>query len=173
MIIQGLITKNRQQGFSLFEVLIALLVLSVGLLGLANLQGQSISSSYNAHLRTQATSLAQSMVDRMRANRSHALQATNNYQTAIDAQPPTTSVNCLTATCSEEEIALFDVREWKCNLGLYAEETVCNGFVNQSTLPNGVGSVTAPDVTTGLTTVTVQWVDTDGEQHQVRMFTGL
>ncbi len=103
MIIQSLTTKKRQQGFSLFEVLIALLVLSVGLLGLANLQGQSISSSYNAHLRTQATSLAQSMVDRMRANRSHALQATNNYQTAIDAQPPTTSVNCLTALVAKKK----------------------------------------------------------------------
>lgn len=162
-----------QPGFSLFEVLIALLVMSVGLLGLANLQGQSISSSFNAHLRTQATSLAQSMVDRMRANREHAMLSTSNYLSDLSAAPPVTSKNCLIEICNQSEIALFDMREWKCNLGKYAGETICNGFVAQSTLPGGVGSISAPDATTGQTTITVQWNDTSGSTHEVRVYTGL
>lgn len=164
---------TQQLGFSLFEVLIALLVLSVGLLGLANLQGQSMTSSYNAHLRTQATSLAQSMVDRMRANRMHASAISNNYITTMSDAPPTTTVDCATATCSAEQMALFDVKEWKCTLGMYVDNNNCNGLAEQATLPNGTGSVSAPDAATGQTTVIVQWTDTEGEEHQIRMFTGL
>ena len=161
------------KGFSLFEVLIALLVLSIGLLGLANLQGRSISSSYNAHLRTQAISLAQSMVDRMRANRTHAMTSTNNYQTSFTMPPPTVPVDCSTNVCSQANMALFDVLEWKCNLGMFATNAACNGLVNQATLPSGEGSVSAPDAVTGQTAVTVRWRDPDGNQHQVRMFTSL
>lgn len=165
--------RHKQLGFSLFEVLIALLVMSVGLLGLANLQGQSITSSYNAHLRTQATSLAQSIIGRMRANRDYAMLQSNNYQTDFSSMPPTTSKNCLTEICSQSEMALFDVKEWKCNLGMHAGETICSGFASQSTLPGGVGSISAPDTDTGQTTIIVQWRDTDGAEHEVTMYTSL
>lgn len=59
---------NRAAGFSLFELLIAILVLSVGLLGLATLQSQGIKSNYSASMRTEATFLAMDITDRMRAN---------------------------------------------------------------------------------------------------------
>ena len=71
---------------ALIEVLIAMLVLTLGLLGMANLQSQSIASSYDAHLRTQAALLASNMIDRMRANRQQAL-TTSNYQTDFEAAP--------------------------------------------------------------------------------------
>jgi type IV pilus modification protein PilV len=61
------------QGFSLFEVLIALVVLSVGLLGLASLQTNTLKFNQGAYLRTQATNLAYDMADRMRANRAAAI----------------------------------------------------------------------------------------------------
>ena len=167
-----MIIKKSISGFSLFEVLIALLVLSIGLLGLANLQGRSITSSYNAHLRTQATSLAQSMVDRMRANRDYAMNAVNNYQTGFSSSPPN-AADCASSDCSESAMALYDLQEWKCNLGKFVNDTNCAGLVAQSTLPNGEGSISAPDAVTGQTTVTVQWTDTDGTLHRVRMFTSL
>jgi|TARA_B110000240_G_C13428330_1_gene422572 type IV pilus assembly protein PilV len=78
--------KILNSGFTLIEVLITLIVFSIGLLGLANLQGQSINSSYNAHLRTQATSLASSMIDRMRANRQQAT-STQDYITGFGDEP--------------------------------------------------------------------------------------
>ncbi|MCX7101946.1 MAG: type IV pilus modification protein PilV, partial [Methylobacter sp.] len=55
-------------GFTLIEVLIAMLVLAVGLLGLAGLQATSLKSNQSAYNRSQATQLAYDLADRMRAN---------------------------------------------------------------------------------------------------------
>ncbi len=52
----------------MLEVLIALLVFSLGLLGMAGLLIVSVKTNHSAYLRTQASFLAQSMADRMRAN---------------------------------------------------------------------------------------------------------
>ena len=157
------------QGFSLLEVLIALLVLTVGLLGLANLQGQSISSSYNAHLRTQATSLARSMIDRMRANRVQAM-TTTDYHANFTALPPTITKDCSSEDCNAAEMASFDLKEWKCNLGMHAQATICDGLVSQVTLPSGEGQI-EPEA--GQTKVTVRWTDSAGEDHETIMFTSL
>jgi type IV pilus assembly protein PilV len=59
---------QQQQGFTLLEVLIALLILSIGLLGLAALQTTSLRSNQMASMRTTATQLAYDISDRMRAN---------------------------------------------------------------------------------------------------------
>ena len=59
---------RRESGFSLIEVLVALLVLSIGLLGLAALQAQGLRFNHDAYVRTQATNLAYDIVDRMRVN---------------------------------------------------------------------------------------------------------
>lgn len=167
--------KIPSQGFSLIEVLIALLVLTIGLLGLANLQGQSISSSYNAHLRTQATSLARSVIDRMRANRELAAE-TASYQTVFTEPPTSAGTDCSISNCTPEQMASYDLREWKCNLGMYANneasEQACEGLVSQVVLPNGQGQIEQEPVT-GQTKVTVRWTDTTGQAHQVVMFTSL
>jgi type IV pilus assembly protein PilV len=66
-----LITGRRpaQRGFSLIEVLIAVVVLSIGLLGIAALQGVSLRSGNEAVARTEATLAAYDLLDRIRANR--------------------------------------------------------------------------------------------------------
>lgn len=61
-----------QAGISLIEVLIAVLVLSVGLLGIAGLQWNSLQFNHSSLLRSQATSLAYDMTDRLRAQRGAA-----------------------------------------------------------------------------------------------------
>ncbi|MDW3095893.1 MAG: type IV pilus modification protein PilV [Gammaproteobacteria bacterium] len=161
--------RSKVSGFSLIEVLITLIVFSVGLLGLANLQGQSISSSYNAHLRSQATSLASSVIDRMRANREQAI-TTTSYVTGFGDAPPNPAPNCVTSNCSAAQMASLDLLEWKCNLGNYKQYSYCSGLVSQATLPAGDGEITQ---VAGQTQVTVRWTDTAGEQHSVSMFTSL
>ena len=163
--------RSIKYGFSLLEVLVALAIFSIGLLGLANLQGQSISSSYNAHLRTQATSLARSIVDRMRANRDQAV-VVNNYFTNFEQNPPANITNCSTVDCSAEDMASLDLLEWKCNLGVYMQESFCSNLVSQATLPNGDGQIEA-DGSSGQTKVTVRWTDTSGTEHEVIMFSSL
>lgn len=59
---------QRQTGVSLLEVLIAVLVLSVGLLGIAGLQTANLRNTQSAHQRTVAVLLAASMAERIRAN---------------------------------------------------------------------------------------------------------
>src|SRR5450432_1621543 len=64
------------QGFTLIEVLISLVILSIGLLGLGLLQADSLKSSFSADQRTIATNMAYQMVDMMRANRVLAFEYT-------------------------------------------------------------------------------------------------
>lgn len=75
---------SRQQGATLIEVLVALLVLSIGLLGLAGLQQTSVKSNQSAYYRSQATLLAYDITDRMRANRVDALNGV--YDLALKNQ---------------------------------------------------------------------------------------
>jgi type IV pilus assembly protein PilV len=71
-------TRAFQKGFTLLEVLIALLVLAIGLLGLAALQTTGLRSNTMATTRTHATQLAYDIADRMRAN------VAGSYTTDID-----------------------------------------------------------------------------------------
>ncbi len=161
--------KMLSQGFSLIEVLITLVMFSVGLLGLANLQGQSINSSYNAHLRTQVTSLARNIVDRMRANRQQAT-TTEAYITGFGDAPTSPINDCVATDCTPDKIAQLDLLEWKCNLGGYETQSDCAGLVSQSTLPGGDGQITR---VAGQTQVIVRWTDTVGEQHTFTLYTDL
>ena len=157
-----------KSGFSLVEVLVALVVLTIGLLGMAGLQGFSINGSYNAHLRTQATALAQGMVDRMRAN--SQLASTGGYNTNFGVAP-VDGLNCIVTFCTPNQMRSFDLQEWKCNLGNYAGSSACSTLVSQSTLPSGDGEITTPNA--GQIQVSVRWSDTAGTTHDVMLTTTL
>ncbi|MCY1268605.1 hypothetical protein D3C76_539250 [compost metagenome] len=60
--------SGRQQGMTLIELLVSIVILSIGLLGLAGLQNTGLASSHSAYYRTQASWLAYEMADLMRAN---------------------------------------------------------------------------------------------------------
>ncbi|MDZ7902174.1 MAG: type IV pilus modification protein PilV [Rheinheimera sp.] len=62
-----------QRGMTMLEILIAVMVLSVGLLGVAGLQTTNLRNSQSAHQRTMAVLLASGMAERIRANRTVAL----------------------------------------------------------------------------------------------------
>ena len=96
------IQGKRQYGFTLLEVLIALLILSIGLLGLAALQTTGLRSNQMASMRTLATEAAYDITDRMRAN--PAGVAANEYVIALDKAPGETSA---TGT------ALADLTAWR------------------------------------------------------------
>lgn len=65
--------RSSQAGFSLIEALIAALVLGIGLLGIAGMTAAGLRSTDSANLRTQATILAEDILERMRANRAAAI----------------------------------------------------------------------------------------------------
>jgi type IV pilus assembly protein PilV len=103
--------RLRQRGVSLIEVLVAVLVFSLGLIGLAGLIVMSTRSTHVGYLRTQATFLANSMAERMSAN--PAALWTNGYDNA--AYPvAAASAGCDTAAtaCNPANVALHDQQIW-------------------------------------------------------------
>ena len=100
------------KGFTLIEVLVALVILSVGLLGLAGLQTTGIRNNHSANLRSQATIMAYDIADRIRANKENV----DAYAIAIDGDSEGGST-----------IAESDMAEWLSNLS--------------ERLPSGDGSI--------------------------------
>ncbi|MDN3639509.1 type IV pilus modification protein PilV [Simiduia curdlanivorans] len=68
------VSARHQKGATLIEILITVLILAVGLLGVAALQTQSLSFNRDAYHRSQASVLAYDIIDRMRLNRQNILQ---------------------------------------------------------------------------------------------------
>ncbi|WP_428624784.1 type IV pilus modification protein PilV [Sedimenticola sp.] len=128
------VRERFQRGFSMLEVLISVVVLSIGLLGIAGLQLQSLKGADSANYRSLATILTYDIVDKMHANRSLALGG--SYSIAMAASAPSTPTS----------IQDIDIANWKTDLETY--------------LPSGDGSVA---VSNGVATVTVQWDDSRGE----------
>ncbi|MBW8191881.1 type IV pilus modification protein PilV [Neiella marina] len=77
-------SRNRNQGFSLIEVIIAMFILVVGLLGLAGLQLAVTQGNHDSYIRSQAMVLTQSLADRMRLN-SQYLNRTANTSPVLNA----------------------------------------------------------------------------------------
>ena len=121
------ILKKKQNGFSMIEVLISLLIIGVGLLGLSGLQIASVKSTSNAHSRNVASMLAMEISDRMRANREGIVG--DFYDNDVDcATNEPAQCNSNTKYCTPQETARFDVQEVMCGVkyGLKREGGVEN-----------------------------------------------
>ncbi len=82
---------NRECGFSLLEALVSMVIISIGLLGLAALQASGIRFNHDAYVRTQATTLAYDVIERMRIDSTNAI-GTNAYSGTYSAASAT--ANC-------------------------------------------------------------------------------
>ena len=137
-------TYSFTQGFTLLEVLIAVVVLSFGLLGLAGLQAAGVKNTHSASLRTLAVQQAYDMGDRMHANSEGILAgAYDAIGTSTPADPA-----CITSGCTAAELATYDQFAWNTN--------------NGTMLPSGRGTVTAIAATTAPNkayVITVMWDD--------------
>lgn len=105
----------RVRGVTLIEVLVALVIVAVGLLGLAGLQVRGLSIQKDAHGRAIATQLALDLADRMRANRVPAtLTPPVDYIfTSAPGTPlPTPATDCSLVVCDEAQQARFDLVRW-------------------------------------------------------------
>lgn len=123
------------EGFSLVEVLVALAVLSIGLLGLAALQTTGLKFNHQSYERTQAVMQAYDIIDRMRANKSGTGATINTaYENVALGTAPAAS-DC-TSSCTGDQLAQYDVRKWNlANAALLAEGkgAICKGsFTNDA-----------------------------------------
>lgn len=103
--------RRRMSGVTLIEVLVAVLVLSIGLLGLAALQGASLQAGQSAYFRTQATNLAYEVADFARVNRSVVLVTCDlpildGWQNFVDNQLPNGTLTAEVTDCDLGEITV-------------------------------------------------------------------
>jgi type IV pilus assembly protein PilV len=105
-----MMTARRARGFSLFEVMVAVVVFSIGLIGLGLLLTASIRANHVGFLHTQATFVAESIADSMRANVIGVWQ--DNYDGTWDAATPAPANDCVAAACTPAQLAARDVALW-------------------------------------------------------------
>jgi len=136
-------------GFTLLEVLVALIVLSIGLLGLSGLQTSGLRNNHSAFLRSQATLVSADIMDRMRVNRDAATGGDYN----IDYTGSPTSATC-SSNCSPQVVANMDLTTWRS----YVER-----------LPGGEGEINVDG--NGIVTVRVRWADTRDNANKLEVTT--
>jgi type IV pilus assembly protein PilV len=146
----------RPRGFTILEVLIALLVFSLGLLGMAGLLVISVKTNHSAYLRTQASFMAQSMGDRMRANvpRVWAGDYDGTYTgTSGDADP------CPSGTaCTRENIATRDKSQLETQLAdQLPNASAIIGCAADSTVDVSPSEQAGGAPYTGTCNIVIQW----------------
>lgn len=99
---------HTQYGVTMIEVLIAILILSFGLLGIAGMQWNSLQFNHSALLRTQASNLAYDMSDRIRAN--EAAASNGDFSAGAFA-----SADCEEFDPSDAAPA-NEIRGWRCQI---------------------------------------------------------
>lgn len=143
-----------QRGAGLIEVLIALLVISVGVMGLVVTQMNALTNNRESFYRTQATVLAYDIIDRARANPEQA--KSGGYVVALTAAADANNI-CV-SSCTPDNIASSDVALWKTSLA--------------SQLPGGNGSVTSITGASDGYVVSVHWTR-EGEDFSLDFRTRL
>ena len=142
--------KQIQQGTTLVEVLISLVVLSIGLLGIAGVNTVSLRNNQASYYRTQATTLAMDISERIRANMVAA--EAGNYDNGVAAA----NANCFTAAgCTAAQMAGQDLFEWSAQV--------------TANLPIG-SSVVCLDSTGNDGTAGAVACDGNGRQYAIKIF---
>jgi type IV pilus assembly protein PilV len=140
-----LIPQRAQRGFTLIEVLITVIVLAIGLLGLAGLQLNGLRFTHSAYQTSQATIAAYDIIDRMRVNRPAA--EGGDYDIALGATPAAANCTGAGANCAPGTLADADLSEWKQSVA--------------ALLPSGDGAVQRNG---SAFVVTIRWDDSRGAE---------
>lgn len=151
---------SSQRGVSLIEVLVAVLIFSVGLVGLAGLLIMATRSNQAAYLRTQVTFLAHNMADRMGANPMAVWDGSYNSSSYPVATTVTTA--CGSASpCKPDDLATHDMQRWSSQLAAFLPNP--KAAINCSAANAGFAPTTAQYSMRppygGSCTMTIQWIE--------------
>ena len=160
------IKRMASQGFTLVEVLVSLVILAVGLLGLAMLQTTGLRNNTNSYSRTQATYLAYDLVDRMRANAvgfsagnyfvsntgAISIVGTSSYSCNQSTSP---TCACDTGACSSSALAQYDLGQWYYRLDTQlpgAKDAANQASPQRATIASVAGN-------SNRATITIYWLE--------------
>jgi len=153
-------TQSMQRGYIMFEVLISVLVISVGFIGLAGMQVGGLAAANDSLLRSKAVYLTYQMADRVRANIPAAAAGNYNSLTGLGTDP-----GCITAGCTAAQVAANDFFEWAAEVAALLPSGV--GVVCLDSTPDD-GTSTAPACTNtaGDPLVVKVWWMENGIEHE-------
>ncbi|MGM0769454.1 MAG: type IV pilus modification protein PilV [Pseudomonadota bacterium] len=156
--------QNRQRGITLIEILVTMIILAIGLLGLAGLMMDGLKNNQSAYLRTQASILAYDMADRIRINRDRAIAGDyDGYSTSGDSGVTNLPACVGNADgCSAADQVNLDLAEWTREI---------QGAGGTALLPDGEGSITRG--AGNLFTITVGWQETQWDEESEARATDL
>ena len=144
--------KQHEKGFILIETLVAVIILAIGLLGMASMQVAGLKNNNSAYTRTQATYLAYDIIDRIRNN------PEGDYSMAMGSTPGEVggsvalglcdfTIATDTLNCNGGQLAAFDQASWVQDI--------------TNVLPDGKGGITVgTDDRTH--TISIKWLDKEG-----------
>jgi type IV pilus assembly protein PilV len=145
-----------QKGISLLEVLVSVIIIAIGMLGIASMLLVSNQANNSSYMKQQAIQNVYNIFDKIRANSQAAVNGNYNISnigsTGLPTAVTTPTVMCNAAACTPAQLATYDTWTWLTK--------------DLSRLPNGCGSITtAPSPVAGNTTVTVtvQWDDSPAQ----------
>ncbi len=155
------------------ELLVAVLVMGVGVLGVTGLQLVSLQNNRDALVRSEALQLTYDIIDRIRINPGTGTPGVNYAGVDFDDEP-SAPPDCQGADCSSDQMAQFDIALWQCSLGAYNLNDVCDGLRDGATLPVAEAQPGLPDGAgrieidgAGIITVTVRWTGFNGQDEFV------
>ncbi|MYF11366.1 MAG: type IV pilus modification protein PilV [Gammaproteobacteria bacterium] len=143
----------------MLELFVALLVTSVGVLGIAGLTTLNAQHRRSAAAHAEAVRLAEDIIERIRANPA-GLQA-GGYAVSGDAVE---GPDCHAGQCAAAEMAAFDLAQWRCALGTSTTGRDCRG-------PLDAAGAVATDVSAGSVRITIRWRD-QGESRTLTVDSG-
>jgi type IV pilus assembly protein PilV len=163
-----LIRKNKEQGFSMLEVLVTLIIILLGVLGMAGMQMLAINNTQIARTNSLAAILTSSFVANMQTNAQYWSTYTRSGTATGVSQPGVSPVsgsttvlsdsvlnglttNCVSSTCSQDQLAAYDLKNWGANVA--------------TLLPAATGTVSCNGATPNVCTVSVTWSEKNVALH--------
>jgi len=147
----------REAGFGMLEVLISMVIVLVGVLGLAGLIIRSNQSELESYQRVQATLLLQDMVDRMNANRKVASCYSNGGSgISMTGVSPYTPAACATGTATEQDNYGEDLKAWN-DLIAGSAESKNAGVTKLGAMIGAQGCIDQIDAANNIYMVSVAW----------------
>ena len=155
---------DRQQGVTLIEALVTLLVLAVGALGIASMQLAGLKYASGSYGRTQAVILADDMANRLKSNRVFALNLDDDgavagqspYElTGFDSATPAVTADCLdiNVVCDSQQLADYDVLTWRNELA----RVLPSGRGMITTIDRNVVGVNGENITQRQFNIAIEW----------------
>ncbi len=129
----------KNSGFTLIEVLVSILILSVGVLGMTSMQMRALASNRDALLRIEASQIATDFIDRIESNDG------STYGPIALGDEPASVTDCALNDCAPIAMVAYDTTQWLCSIN--SEDTdgsqypACDDLGIVGTLPSGKASI--------------------------------